>query len=260
MKSLDDLFDLTGKVALTTGSSIGMGRALAEGLAIAGAKVVISSRKLDACQQTASEINEMVGAERAIAIACNVGYKEQLQALVAETHNRLGPIDILFNNAGVNPFHGASKDIPDEAFDKTMNTNVRSNHWLCHLVLPDMVNKRDGTIVVTSSNGAFLASTELGAYTISKAADLALVRNLAAEYGQYNIRVNALCPGLFKTRFAQALWADKNGKERPATDITLQRFGEPKELRGASVFLASPAASYMTGQALIIDGGRVMVR
>lgn len=260
MTGLQDLFDLTGKVALTTGSSIGMGRALAEGLAIAGAQVVVSSRKADACQQAAEAINKLVGAERAHAIACNVGYKEQLQALVAETRERLGPIDILFNNAGVNPFHGASKDIPDEAFDKTMNTNVRSNHWLCHLVLPDMVKKQDGVIVITSSNGAFMPSTELGAYTISKAADLALVRNLAAEYGRHNVRVNALCPGLFKTRFAQALWMDENGKERPATGFALPRFGSPEELRGASVFLASRAASFMTGQSLVIDGGMVMVR
>ena len=260
MTTLTNLFDLTGKVALTTGSSIGMGRALAEGLAIAGAQVVISSRKLDACQQTAKEINEMVGEERAHPIACNVGYKEQLEALVQQTRERLGPIDILFNNAGVNPFHGASKDIPDAAFDKTMHTNVRSNHWLCHLVLPDMVAKRDGVIVITSSNGAFMASTELGAYAISKAADLALVRNLAAEYGKHNIRVNALCPGLFKTRFAAALWADEAGKERPADYVPMGRFGSPEELRGASVFLASKAASYMTGQALTIDGGIVMVR
>lgn len=257
---LSNLFDLTGKVALTTGSSIGMGRALAEGLALAGAKVVVSSRKLDICQQTAADINKMVGDERALALACNVGYKEQLQALVNETHNQLGPIDILFNNVGVNPFHGASKDIPDDAFDKIMNTNVRSNHWLCHMVLPDMVEKQDGTIVITSSNGAFLASTELGAYSISKAADLALVRNLAAEYGKHNIRVNALCPGIFKTRFAQVLWTDKDGNERPANELTLRRFGDPSELRGVSAFLASPAASYMTGQALIIDGGLVMVR
>ncbi|MDA0789244.1 MAG: glucose 1-dehydrogenase [Proteobacteria bacterium] len=260
MTSVNDLFDLSGKVALTTGSSIGMGRALAEGLAIAGAKVVISSRKLDVCEQTASEINELVGEERAIAVACNIGYKEQLQALVDETHDRLGPVDILMNNAGVNPFHGPSKDIPDSAWDKTMESNVRSNHWLCHMVLPDMVARKDGVIIITSSNGAFQPSTALGVYAISKAADLALVRNLAAEYGPYNIRVNALCPGLFKTKFAQVLWSDENGNEHPADNITLKRFGEPDELRGVGVFLASRAASYMTGQALIVDGGQVMVR
>lgn len=254
------LFDLTGKVALTTGSSIGMGRAIAEGLAMAGARVVISSRKGDVCEQTAAEINELCGEDRAIAIACNIGYKEQLQALVDTTHDKLGAIDILVNNAGVNPFNGPSKDIPDSAFDKTMESNVRSNHWLCHMVLPDMVEKKDGVIIITSSNGAFLPSTQLGVYAISKAADLALVRNLAAEYGQHNIRVNALCPGLFKTKFAQVLWSDEDGNEHPANNITLHRFGEPEELRGVGVFLASRAASYMTGQALVIDGGQVMVR
>lgn len=260
MTSVNNLFDLTGKVAVTTGSSIGMGRALAEGLAIAGAKVVVSSRKGDVCDQTAKEINEMCGEERAIGITCNIGYKDQLQNLIDQTHERFGSIDILFSNAGVNPFHGPSSEIPDSAFDKTMNSNVRSNHWLCHMVLPDMVEKKDGVIVVTSSNGAFGPSTMLGAYAISKAADLALVRNLAAEYGRYNIRVNALCPGLFKTKFAQVLWSDKDGNEYPADGITLRRFGEPEELRGVSVFLASRAASYMSGQALIVDGGQVMVR
>lgn len=141
-----------------------------------------------------------------------------------------------------------------------MNSNVKSNHWLVHMVLPDMVAKEDGVIVITSSNGAFQPSTELGAYAISKAADLALVRNIAAEYGSKNIRINALCPGLFKTRFAQVLWSDSEGNEYPANNITLNRFGDPDELRGVGVFLASRAASYMTGQAIIIDGGQVMVR
>jgi NAD(P)-dependent dehydrogenase (short-subunit alcohol dehydrogenase family) len=254
------LFDLTGKVAVLTGASKGIGKALAEGLALAGAKVVISSRKEDVCQTTAAGINELCGEDRAIAVACNVGYKEQLQNLVDETHKQLGSIDILIGNAGVNPFFGPSSEIPDEAFDKTMNSNVKSNHWLCHMVLPEMVEKRDGTIIITSSNGGFLPSTHLGAYAISKAADLALVRNLAAEYGPHNIRVNALCPGLFKTDFAAALWQDAAGNEIPADGIVLRRFGEPEELRGVAVFLASRAASYMTGQALIIDGGHVMVR
>ena len=254
------MFDMTGKVAVLTGSSIGMGRALAEGLALAGARVVISSRKEDVCEQTAAEINEMCGTEAAIAVACNIGYKEQLQNLVDQTHARLGKIDILVCNAGVNPFYGPSSEIPDSAFDKTLASNVKSNHWLCHMVLPDMVEKKDGTIIVTSSNGAFSASTVLGAYAISKAADLALVRNLAAEYGPHNIRVNALCPGLFKTKFAAALWQDGDGNEVAADGQTMRRFGDPEELRGVGVFLASRAASYMTGQALTIDGGQVMCR
>jgi NAD(P)-dependent dehydrogenase (short-subunit alcohol dehydrogenase family) len=257
------MFDLTGKVAVLTGASIGMGRALAEGLAMAGAKVVVSSRKGDVCNDTAAQINELCGvgpgAERAIGVACNIGYKEQLQNLVDVAHERFGPIDILVCNAGVNPFFGPSAEIPDSAFDKVMSSNIKSNHWLCHMVLPDMVAKRDGCIIITSSNGGFMASTHLGAYTISKAADLALVRNLAAEYGEHNIRVNALCPGVFKTNFARVLW-QQDGKDKPADHVTLRRFGEPEELRGVGVFLASRAGSYMTGQALVIDGGQVMVR
>ena len=254
------LFDLSGKVALTTGSSRGMGRYLAEGLAIAGANVVISSRKQDACDETAAAINDLVGEERAIGVACNIGHKEQLEALVDTTRKTFGDIDILMANAGINPFYGPSSEIPDWAFDKTMSTNVKSNHWLAHMVLPDMVKKRDGVIVITSSNGAFMPSTHLGAYAISKAADLALVRNLAAEYGKDNIRINALCPGVFKTDFAQVLWQDEDGNDRKAEGIALDRFGDPEELRGVGVFMASRAASYMTGQALVIDGGNVMVR
>lgn len=254
------MFDLTGKNAVLTGSSIGMGRALAEGLALAGAKVVISSRKEDVCKDTAAAINELCGDDRAIAIPCNIGYKEQLQNLVDETHRQLGGIDILVGNAGVNPFYGPSAEIPDSAFDKTLSSNIKSNHWLCHMVLPDMVEKKDGVIIITSSNGAFSASTVLGAYVISKAADLALVRNLAAEYGRYNIRVNALCPGIFKTRFSAALWQDQDGNELPAVNVPLQRHGDPEELRGVAVFLASKAASFMTGQGLVIDGGVAMVR
>jgi NAD(P)-dependent dehydrogenase (short-subunit alcohol dehydrogenase family) len=254
------MFDLTGKTALLTGSSVGMGRGLAEGLAMAGARVVISSRKQDVCNETAAAINELCGADQAIAIACNIGYKEQLQHLVDETHAQLGKIDILVGNAGVNPFFGSSADIPDSAFDKTLATNVKSNHWLCQMVIPDMVEKRDGVVIITSSNGAFQPSTMLGTYAISKAADLALVRNLAAEYGPFNIRVNALCPGVFKTRFSAALWQDENGEERPADELPLKRFGDPEELRGVGVFLASRAGSFMTGQALVIDGGMVMVR
>lgn len=256
---LDSLFDLSGKVALLTGATRGMGLALAEGLAMAGARVMVSSRNQEACDSAAAGINRLCGADRAVGVACNIGYKEQLQNLVDEAHRQLGPIDILMANAGVNPYFGPSADIPDSAFDKTMNSNVKSNHWLCHMVLPDMVARRDGVVVITSSNGAFLPSTHLGTYTISKAADLALVRNLAVEYGGHNIRVNALCPGVFKTAFAAALWQNPDGTEKPS-EGTLQRFGDPEELRGAAVFLASRAASYMTGQALIIDGGHVMAR
>lgn len=252
------MFDLTDRVALVTGSSKGMGRAMAEALAEHGAQVVISSRKEDACQQTAREINARCGAGSAIAIACNVGYKEQLEELVAKTHTELGRIDILICNAGVNPFFGPSSEIPDSAFDKIMSTNVKSNHWLCHMAAKDMVEKRKGSIMITSSTGAFGPSGVLGTYNISKLADIALVRNLALEYGPHGIRVNAICPGIIRTDFSRALWDNPQARERAETQTPLRRFGEPEDLKGVAVFLASDASAYMTGQALTLCGGTNM--
>jgi NAD(P)-dependent dehydrogenase (short-subunit alcohol dehydrogenase family) len=244
------LFDLTGKVALLTGASKGMGLSMAEGLAEHGARVVISSRKLDQCEQ--------VGPGTATAIACNIGYKEQLQALVDETHERFGPIDVLVHNAGVNPFYGSMSEIPDEAFDKIMGSNVRSVHWLCQMVGPDMIEKGSGAIMVTSSTGAFHASEVLGTYGISKLADIALVRNLAAEWGPHGVRVNAICPGLIRTDFAKALWDNPEAAQRANEQIPLRRLGEPDDLKGLAVFLASDASSYITGQAMTVCGGSRM--
>lgn len=253
-----ELFDLSGKVALLTGASKGMGQAMAEGLAEHGARVVISSRKLDQCQAVADGINGRLGPDSAIAVACNVGYKEQLQALVEETRERLGPIDVLVHNAGVNPFYGSMSEIPDEAFDKILASNVRSVHWICQMVGPDMIAKGKGSIMVTSSTGAFHPSEVLGTYNISKLADIALVRNLAAEWGPKGVRVNAICPGLIKTDFAKALWDNPEAAQRANELIPLRRLGEAEDLKGLAVFLASDASSYMTGQALTVCGGSHM--
>ena len=253
-----ELFDLSGKVALLTGASKGMGLAMAQGLAEHGARVVISSRKLDACQAAADDINRRLGPDSATAIACNIGYKEQLQALVAETHERLGPIDILVHNAGINPFYGSMSEIPDEAFDKIMGSNVRSVHWICQMVGPDMIEKGKGSIMVTSSTGAFHSSEVLGTYGISKLADIGLVRNLAAEWGPKGVRVNAICPGLIKTDFAQALWDNPEAAQRANEQIPLRRLGEAEDLKGVAVFLASEASGYITGQALTVCGGSNM--
>ncbi|MEM8766980.1 MAG: SDR family oxidoreductase [Pseudomonadota bacterium] len=253
-----ELFDLTGKVALVTGASKGMGQAMAEGLAEHGARVVISSRKLVQCEAVAAEINESQGRDAAVAIACNVGYKEQLQALVDETRDKLGPIDVLVHNAGVNPFYGPMSEIPDEAFDKILGTNVRSVHWICQMVAPDMIEKGRGSIMVTASTGAFHASEVLGTYNISKLADIALCRNLAAEWGPKGIRVNAICPGLIKTDFAKALWDNPEAAQRANEQIPLRRLGESEDLKGLAVFLASDASSYITGQALTVCGGSHM--
>lgn len=255
-----DIFDLTGQVALLTGASKGMGRCMAIGLAKHGAKVVVSSRKMDQCEAVVEEINEMCGEERAIPIACNVGYKEQLEALVAETRERLGPIDTLVANAGVNPFYGSMTDIPDEAFDKIMGTNVRSNHWLCQMVAPDMLEKGRGSIMITASTGAFSGSETLGTYNISKLADIALVRNLAMEWGPKGVRVNAICPGLIRTDFAKALWDNEEAAQRVTEQTPLRRFGESEDFEGIVVYLASDASAYMTGQALTICGGTHMYR
>ena len=254
------LFDLTGKVALLTGASKGMGFAMAEGLAEHGAKVVVSSRKLDQCEAACEQINAKCGAGAALPLACNIGYKEQLEELVAQTRAQLGPIDILVANAGINPFYGPMSEIPDSAFDKIMNSNVRSNHWLCQMVAPDMVERGGGSMMITSSTGAFTPSLTLGTYAISKLADIALVRNLAAEYGPSNVRVNAICPGLIKTDFARALWDNEDAKRNAETNTPLRRLGEAEDLKGITVFLASSASAYITGQAMTVCGGTHMWR
>lgn len=252
---MSGLFNLEGKVALLTGASKGMGKAMAEGLAEHGASVVISSRKQDQCDATAEEINAAHGVGTATAIACNIGYKEQLQALVDQTHDKLGKIDILVGNAGVNPFYGPMSEIPDSAFDKIMNSNVRSNHWLCQMVAPDMIEKGSGSMMITASVGAYGPSTVLGTYNISKLADIALVRNLAAELGPHGVRVNAICPGLIKTDFAKALWDTPEAEKRASQEFPLRRLGEPEDFKGIAVYLASDASTYMTGQALTVCGG-----
>ncbi|MCB1646069.1 MAG: SDR family oxidoreductase, partial [Pseudomonadales bacterium] len=244
-----ELFDLTGKVALLTGASKGMGAAMAMALAEHGARVVVSSRKLDQCEETAAAINAKVGEERAIAVACNIGYKDQLQALVDTTREQLGPIDILVANAGVNPFYGSMLDIPDEAFSKIVDSNIRSNLWLAKMVAPDMIAKGKGSIMVTASTGAFGPSTVIGTYNMSKLADIALVRNLAAELGPKGVRVNAICPGLVKTDFAKALWDNPEGEKRANEATPLRRLGEPEDFKGVAVYLASDASSWVTGQA-----------
>lgn len=255
---LTELFDLTGKVALLTGASKGMGRAMAEGLAEHGARVMLSSRKIDQCNAAAEEINAKCGEERVFGHACNAGYKDQLQALVDATREQLGPIDILVGNAGVNPFFGPMSKVPDEAYDKIMTTNVKANHWLVQMVAPDMVERGSGSIMITSSTGAFAPSLVLGTYNISKLAVIGLVRNLAAELGPRGVRVNAICPGLIKTAFSEALWNNPEAERRANQEIPLRRLGEADDFKGVAVFLASDASSYLTGQALTVCGGANM--
>jgi NAD(P)-dependent dehydrogenase (short-subunit alcohol dehydrogenase family) len=235
-----------------------MGKAMAEGLAEYGARVMLSSRKLDQCTAAADEINAKCGEERVFGHSCNAGYKDQLQALVDATHERLGAVDILVGNAGVNPAYGPMSEISDEAYDKIMSTNVKANHWLVQMVAPDMIERGGGSIMITSSTGAFSPSLVLGTYNISKLAVIALVRNLAAELGPRGVRVNAICPGLIRTDFAEALWNNPEAEKRAREEIPLRRLGEANDVKGLAVFLASGASSYVTGQALTVCGGANM--
>jgi NAD(P)-dependent dehydrogenase (short-subunit alcohol dehydrogenase family) len=250
-----DLFDLSGKVALVTGSTKGIGEAIVRRMAEHGAKVVVSSRKADACEKVAAEINQARGALVAAPIAANINYKEQLQMLVARTRELWGKIDILVCNAALNPYYGPQMEIPDEVFDKVMAANIRSNHWLSQLVLPEMVERKDGAIIIVSSIGGLRGSPVLGAYCISKAADMQLARNIAVEYGPHNIRANCIAPGLVRTDFARALWENPETYKATTSRAPLRRIGEPDEIAGAAIFLASKAGSFTTGQTIVCDGG-----
>lgn len=248
-----ELFDLTGKVALITGSSRGIGRAIAETMAAFGAKVVVSSRKAEACEEVRDAIVKKGG--QAVVIPCNIGTKEGLQRLVDETKAAYGPVDVLVCNAAVNPHFGPSQEIPDSAFDKIMGSNIRSNHWLCQMTIPDMAARGGGAVVLVSSIGGLKGSQMLGAYGISKAADMQMARNLAVEWGPKNVRVNCIAPGIVRTDFAKALWENPAIYANTISTYPLRRIGEPNEIAGAAVFLASAAGSFMTGQTIVIDGG-----
>ncbi|RPH40693.1 MAG: SDR family oxidoreductase [Burkholderiales bacterium] len=247
------LFDLTGKVCIVTGSSRGIGRSIAENMAAHGAKVVVSSRKLDACQVVVDAITKAGGT--AVAIPANISDKAGLQRLVDESRKAFGPIDVLVCNAASNPYFGPSSGMGDEVFEKIMRNNVLSNHWLCQMVQPDMAAKKDGAIIIVSSIGGLKGSTEIGAYCISKAADMQLARNLACEWGPLNIRVNCIAPGLIKTDFARALYEDPARKAAAEARFPLRRLGEPDDIGGIAVMLAGRAGAFITGQSIVADGG-----
>jgi NAD(P)-dependent dehydrogenase (short-subunit alcohol dehydrogenase family) len=250
---IKSLFSLEGKVALITGSTKGIGLSIAEALSQSGAKVVISSRKEDKCNQVAAAINDAGG--EAIAVPCNISHKEQLQVLVDTTLEKWGHIDVLVCNAAVNPYYGPLADISEEAYDKIMDTNVKSNLWLCNMVLPQMAEHKDGAVIIVSSIGGLKGNAKLGAYGLSKAADMQLARNLAVEWGHANIRANCIAPGLVRTDFAKALWDNPDGLKRAIASYPIGRLGEPEDIAGAAVFLATQAGSFVTGQTLVVDGG-----
>ncbi len=249
------LFDMSGQVALITGSSRGIGKATAEAMAEQGAKVVISSRKADACEAAAAEINARHGEGTAIAVAANISSKEELTHLVAETRRIFGKITALVCNAASNPYYGPGLGIGDEQFRKILDNNIVSNHWLIAMVAPEMIERGDGSITIISSIGGLKGSPIIGAYCISKAADMQIARNFAVEFGASGVRVNCIAPGLVRTDMARALWDDPDNLKRSTAASTLKRIGEPHEIAGAAVFLASRAGAFTTGQTIVCDGG-----
>ncbi len=250
-------FDLSGKVALITGSTRGIGKSIAEEMARAGAKVTVSSRKAEACEQVRAEFDKQ--GYQVLAQPCNVSRKEELQALVDATLKRWGRIDIAVSNAASNPYYGPLAAIPDDAFDKIFNNNVKSVLWLAAMTLPGMAERGGGSYITVGSIGGIIANTVIGAYGMSKAADHMLVKNLAAEWGPKNVRVNAIAPGLIKTDFAKALWEDPVRRKEREAATPLRRLGEPRDIGGIAAFLASEAAAFITGQVIVADGGVTIV-
>jgi NAD(P)-dependent dehydrogenase (short-subunit alcohol dehydrogenase family) len=247
------VFSLKDKVAVITGSTKGIGKSIAEEMANAGAKVVISSRKADACDAVLKEFQAR--GQDAIAVPCNVGLKEQLQHLVHQTLAKFGRIDIVVCNAASNPVFGPLIKVSDEAFDKIMLTNVKSVFWLANMAIPQMAERGGGAVIIISSIGALRGSTVNGLYGTSKAAEAGICRALAVEWGPKNVRVNTIAPGLVKTDFARALWEDDERRKRREAVTPLRRLGEPSDIGGVAVFLASEAAAYITGQMIVVDGG-----
>jgi len=249
------LFNLKNKSFLITGSSKGIGKSIAFHAADHGAQVIISSRKIDACNETANEINEHCGAEVAFPIQANIAHEEELNNLVDQTNKLLGKIDVLICNAATNPFMGSMADIPSDAFDKVMNNNIKANHILTNLVSPQMIDRKDGVIIIISSVGGTIGSNLIGTYNISKAADIQMVKNIAVEYGHHNIRANTVAPGLIRTDFARGLWENPVIHEQYTKTHPMRRIGEPDEVAGAVIMLASDAGKYINGQTIIVDGG-----
>ena len=209
----------------------------------------------DRCIEAANEINNDVGTESAFSIPANISDESQLKVLVEKTREKLGKIDVLVCNAATNPFMGSMLDMPTEKFDKVMNNNIKSNQILCNLVLPEMIEREDGCIIIISSIAAIKGSPILGAYNISKAADVMIVKNIATEFGHKNIRANSIAPGLIKTDFAKALWENPDILKTVLRTTPMQRIGEPEEIAGVAVMLASNAGNYINGQTIVVDGG-----
>ena len=254
---MDNPFSLKDEVAIVTGSTKGIGLSIAEHMAQMGAKVVISSRKGDVCEEKAAAINASGG--EAIAIPCNISRKEECEALVAKTIEKWGRLDSFVANAAVNPVYGPLETLPDEAFDKVMVSNVQSAIWFANFAMPHIAEQGGGSFTIISSIGGLKGSNTLGMYGISKSADFGVARALAVEWGPKNIRVNAIAPGLVVTDFARALWENPELRADREKRTPLRRIGEPREIGGIAAFLASSAASFITGQVIVADGGTTIM-
>lgn len=260
-KAVSELFNLTNKIAIVTGSSRGIGKEIARQLVAQGAQVVISSRDFDACKNAASEINlETTDSEGgAVPISANIGRPDDLEKLVNMTKQKFGDPDILVANAAINPVYGPMTSMEEGVFTKILKTNVVANFQLIRLVATGMKKKNAGSIIIISSIGGIRADDNIGGYCVSKAADLQMVRSLASELGEFGIRVNAISPGLVKTKFARKLWEDDDIISVITKKTPLRRLGRPEEFGGIAVFLASEASSFATGQNFIIDGGASII-
>jgi NAD(P)-dependent dehydrogenase (short-subunit alcohol dehydrogenase family) len=254
---MQNLFDLSGKAAIITGSTKGIGKAIAEHYALHGANVVISSRTVEACDTVAAQINAR-GQGRAIPLPASISSKASLEDMVGKARDAFGAIDILVANAASNPYYGPAGGITDEQFRKILDNNILSNHWLAQMVLPEMIERKDGAIIIVSSIGGLKGSEMIGAYCVSKAADMQLARNYAVEYGRHNIRTNCIAPGLIRTDMARALWENEAAEQRFNTSHPMRRMGLPEDLAGAAVFLGSRAGAYVNGQTIVVDGGTVV--
>lgn len=250
---LSTLFSLNNKVALITGASKGIGFSIAETFAAAGAKVVISSRKQDALDEMAGKLRDK-GYE-VIGIACNVGNIEELKPLVEKTVAHYGQIDILVNNAAVNPVFGPVHDTSLDAYNKIMDVNLKAPFELMKLCFPYLRGSSNGSVINISSVGGISPETGLGIYSVSKAALISMTKVFAKEWGDHKIRVNAICPGLIQTKFSEALWNNEKMLQQVMKMLALKRVGESEEIGAAALYLASPASSYTTGAVLTADGG-----
>jgi len=246
-------FSLEGKVALVAGGSRGIGEAGAIGMAEAGADVVVSSRKLPDLERVAEEIRAR--GRRGMAIAAHIAKQEESRNLVDKVMAEFGRIDILFNNAGTNPYYGPIIDAEEWAWDITMNVNLKGPFILSQMVAKIMREQGGGSIINTASTGGLRPGGNQGIYSITKAAMIMMTKVMSKEWGEYNIRVNALAPGVIKTRLSEALWKEPAVGEAVAQRTPLRRLGEIEDLAGAVVYLASDASSFVTGDTIIIDGG-----